>query len=189
MSGSRVAALVAVLVTGLAAVYAFALLLGMDDPGWAYLPRGIIHLGELAAVVALALCGAAGSGRLAGTGLGAAGLGLLMLTVAEVITVSGPGASEALFTIAPNLVGLGLILTGIAVVRTGRWTGWRRWVVVALGIYVFVVMTPVIIASGGPPAVPSLVALTGWEILWALTGISVLAETAGAYGSAAPAAG
>jgi hypothetical protein len=57
------------------------------------------------------------------------------------------------------------------------------------GDYVFVVMTPVIIASGGPPAVPSLVALTGWEILWALTGISVLAETAGAYGSAAPAAG
>jgi hypothetical protein len=195
MSSPRVAALIAVLVTGLAAVYAFALLLGMDDPGWAHLPRGIIHLGELAALVALALCGAAGPGRLAriglGTiGMGAAGLGLVMLAVAEVITVSSPGASDTLFTIAPNLAGLGLVLAGVAVVRAGRWTGWRRWVVLALGIYVFAVMTPVIIALGGPPAAASsLAALAVWEILWALIGISVLAETAGARRSAAPITG
>jgi hypothetical protein len=176
---SRAAALVAVVLTGLATLYVIALLLGMDDPAWAYLPRGLIHLGELAAVVAVALCGAAGTGRFAAAGLGAAGLGELMLAVAEVLTGSNPGASEALFTIAPNLVALGLIVAGIAVVRTGRWTGWRRWIVLALGVYVAVVLTPVIIASGGPPAAAALAALAGWEILWVLTGISVLAETAG----------
>lgn len=189
MNGARVTASIAVLVTGLAAVYTLALLLGMDDPAWAYLPRGIIHLGELAAVVALALCGAAGAGPLAMIGLGAAGLGEILLAVAEVITGSSPGSSEALFTVAPSLAGLGLVLAGVAVVRAGRWTGWRRWVVLALGIYVFVVLTPVIIASGGPPAVPSVVALAGWELLWVLVGISVLAEPAGVRRSTTPAAG
>ena len=186
---SRTAAAVAVVIIGLATGYALALLLGMPDPGWAYLPRGVIHLGELAAVVALALCGAAGTGRLAVVGLGAAGGGLVLLAVAEVITESGPGASGTLFMIAPNLVGLGLVLTGAAVVRTGRWTGWRRYVVLASGIYVFAVMTPVIIASGGPPAAAALVALVGWEILWALIAVSVLTETAGARRSTAPAPG
>jgi hypothetical protein len=186
---SRAAALITALITGLAAVYILALLLGLEDPGWAYLPRGLIHLGELAAVVALALCGAAGPGGLARIGLGAAGLGQLMLAVAEVITASSPGTSDALFAIAPNLVGLGLILAGVAIIRTGRWTGWRRYVTLALGLYVFVVMTPVIIASGGPPAVAALWTLAVWEVLWALIAVSVLAETAAVRRSAAPAVG
>ena len=92
--------------------------------------------------------------------------------------------------IAPNLVGLGLILAGIAVIRAHRWTGWHRYVVLALGIYVFVVMTPLIIVSGGPPATAlGVVALLGWEILWALIAVSVLAETADERRSAAAAAG
>jgi hypothetical protein len=175
---TRPVAWAALLIIGLATVYTVALLLGMPDPGWAYLPRGIIHLGELAAIVALALCGAAGTGLLAKLGLGVAGLGELMLAVAEVITESAPGASDTLFAIAPNLVGLGLILTGVAVVRAGRWVGWRRYVTLALGIYVFAVLTPVIIAAGGPPAVPAVGALAVWEVLWALIAVAVLSETA-----------
>jgi hypothetical protein len=188
MSGTRAAASIAVVVTGLASAYTLALLLGMADPAWAYLARGIVHLGELAAVVALARCGAAGARPLATTGIGAAGLGAVLLAIAEVTTEGSPGASAALFAVAPILVGLGLVLAGIAVVRAGRWTGWRRWVVLALGIYVFAVLMPVIVASGGPPAVPSLAALLGWELLWLLIAASVLAETAGARRSTAPAA-
>jgi uncharacterized membrane protein len=112
-----------------------------------------------------------------------------MLAVAEVITASSPGTSDALFAIAPNLVGLGLILAGVAIIRTGRWTGWHRYVTLALGLYVFVVMTPVIIASGGPPAVAALWTLAVWEVLWALIAVSVLAETADVRRSAAPAVG
>jgi hypothetical protein len=186
---SRTAALIAAVITGLAVVYTAALLLGLQDPSWAYLPRGLIHLGELAAVVALALSGAAGSSRLARTGLGAAGLGQLLLVVAEIVTESSPGVSDTLFGIAPPLVGLGLVLAGIAVIRTKLWS-WRRYVPLTLGIYVFAVMTPVIIASGGPPAVPSLFALAGWDLLWALIAVSVLVETAGAVRrNAAPAVG
>jgi hypothetical protein len=189
MNRSRTAAAIAIVITGLTIVYLVALLLGLPDPSWAYLPRGIIHLGELAAVVALALSGAAGTGWPARIGLGAAGLGTLLLAVAEVLIVSSPGPGETLFMIAPNLVGLGLILAGIAVIRARRWTGWHRYVVLALGIYVFVVMTPLIIVSGGPPATAGVVALLGWEILWALIAVSVLAETADERRASTPALG
>jgi len=171
-------AVIATVITGLAALYTAAILLGMPDPGWAYLPRGVIHLGELAVLVALAMSGAAGTGVVGRLGLGLGCLGELMLAVAEVITASAPGVSDTLFAIAPNLVGLGLILTGIAVIRTGRWTGWRRWVTLVLGIYVFAVMTPVIIVVGGPPAVPALGALLVWEVLWVLIAVAALTETA-----------
>jgi hypothetical protein len=95
-----------------------------------------------------------------------------------VITGGAPAASDTLFAVAPNLVGLGLVLAGIAVLRTGRWTGWRRYVAFALGIYVFVVVTPVIIVAGGPPAVPAIGALLVWEVLWVLLAVVLLRETA-----------
>lgn len=186
---ARGAAAVAAVLTGLATVYPLALLAGMPDPGWAYLPRGLIHVGELAAVVAVALCGAAGAGWLGPVGLGLAGLGAALLAVAEVLTEAGRGVSDTLFTIAPNLVGLGLLLAGAAVVRSGVWAGWRRWVVLGLGVFVFAVMTPVLIASGGPPAPGALWALAGWEVLWVLVAAAVLVETAGASREVATAAG
>jgi hypothetical protein len=177
-TSTRPVAAIAALITGIATVYTIALLLGMPDPEWAYLPRGIIHLGELAALVALGLSGAAGGGLLGRLGLGLAILGELMLAVAEVITVSATGASDTLFAIAPNLVGLGLILAGVAVIRTGRWSGWRRYAPLVLGVYVFVVMTPVIIVAGGPPAAAAIGALLVWEVLWVLVAVAALYETA-----------
>ena len=174
---ARTMACTAGVVTGLAVVYTVGLLLGMPDPEWAYLPRGVIHLGELATLVAVGLSGAAGTGLLGRLGVGLGVLGALVLAVAEVLTLSAPVTSETLFAIAPNLVGLGLILAGIAVVRNGLWTGWRRWVTLALGVYVFGVMTPLIITSGGPPAPPALAGLLGWQVLWVLIAVAVLVET------------
>jgi hypothetical protein len=186
---SRATAATGLVITGIATAYILALLLGMPDPDWAYLPRAVIHLGELAAVVAVAIAGAAGTGWLGRVGTGIAGLGLVLLAVAEAITVSSPDLSTTLFMIGPNLVGLGLILAGIAVIRAGRFTGWRRYPVLVLGVYVFAVLTPVIIASGGPPAPAGLVALGGWEILFALIAVSVLVETAAERRGAAAALG
>jgi hypothetical protein len=173
---ARTVACVAAVITGLAVVYTVALLLGMPDPDWAYLGRGVIHLGELATFVALGLSGAAGTGLLGRLGIGVGVLGALLLAVAEVITLSAPATSETLFAIAPDLVGLGLVLAGVAVVRTGRWTGWRRWVTLALGGYVFAVLTPVIIAAGGPPAYAAIAGLLVWQVLWVLIAVAVLVE-------------
>ena len=65
---ARTVACVAAVITGLAIVYTVALLLGMPDPDWAYLGRGVIHLGELATFVALGLSGAAGTACWASSG-------------------------------------------------------------------------------------------------------------------------
>ena len=54
----------ACVVTGLGTVYTVGLLLGMPDPDWAYLARGVLHLGELATLLALGLSGATGTGPL-----------------------------------------------------------------------------------------------------------------------------
>lgn len=174
---ARLVAGIAAVITGLAVVYIVGLLLGMPDPDWAYLARGVVHLGELAAVVAVGLSGAAGTGLLGRLGLGLTLLGELMFAVAEVTTLSAHGTSETLFAIAPNLVGLGLILAGIAVIRTGIWTGWRRWVTLALGVYVFAVLTPLIITTGGPPAYTAIAGLLVWQVLWVLIAVAVLVET------------
>jgi hypothetical protein len=174
---ARTVACGAGVITGLATVYTVGLLLGMPDPDWAYLPRGLIHLGELATFVALGLSGAAGTGLPGRLGIGVGVLGALLLAVAEVITLSAPGTSETLFAIAPVLVGIGLVLAGIAVVRTGLWTGWRRWVTLALGVYVFAVLTPLIITSGGPPAYAAIAGLMVWQVLWVLIAVAVLVET------------
>jgi len=174
---ARTLACVGGVVTGLSTVYIVGQLLGMPDPEWAYLPRGLIHLGELAIFVALWLAGAVGTGLLARLGIGVGVLGALLLAIAEVITVSAPGTSDTLFAVAPNLVGLGLVLAGIAVVRTGRWAGWRRWVTLALGVYAFAVLTPVLITSGGPPAYAAIAGLLGWQVLWVLIAVAVLVET------------
>ena len=173
---SRAAALFGIVVTALSVVYTLVIALGATDPEWAYLPRGVIHLGELAVVVAVWLTGAAGTGLLGRIGLGAAAAGSLLMTLAEVITSAAPGVSIALFGIAPMIVGLGLVLAGVGIVRHGAWTGWRRLVVLALGLYVFVVLTPALIVSGGPPATAALWAIAGWDALWALVGVSVLME-------------
>lgn len=173
---------------GLGALYAFALLLGMPDPAWSYLARGVVHLGELAVLLAVAVSGAAGSGLLARVGVGLAVLGQLALAVAEWTLLAAPDLSMALFAVGPNLTGLGLVLTGIAVVRTGVLTGWRRWTVLALGAYVFLVMTPAIIVSGGPPAPLGLWALAVWGLLWVLIAVSVLAGTTAVRRAGAPTA-
>jgi hypothetical protein len=173
---ARAVAVVAAVITGLATAYTVALLLGMPDPDWAYLARGLIHVGELATFIALGLAGAAGTGLLGRLGIGVGVLGALLLAFAEVTTLSAPGTSETLFAIAPTLVGIGLVLAGIAVVRTGRWTGWRRWVTLALGVYVFVVLTPLIITSGGPPAPPAIAGLLVWQVLWVLIAVAVVVE-------------
>lgn len=169
---ARTVAWIAAVITALSTAYIVALLLGLPDPGAAAYGRGVMHLGELAVVVAIALSGAAGVGWLGRIGLGLAGLGQLMMAVAE--PVGSTSLGDTLFTIAPNLTGLGLILAGVAVIRTGVWTGWQRGITLALGIYVFVPMTPMIIASGGPPAELALIGLLGWEILWFLNATAVL---------------
>ena len=148
------------------------------EPTWGYLLQALIHLGELAGVLALALSGAAGTGMLGRAGLGTALLGQLLLAVAEVVYPTSPAIGEQIFNVAPPLSGIGLVLGGIAVLRMRIWTGWHRFFPLAVGAWVFVAMTPTLIIAGPPPAATALLAISGWDLCWVLLALSVLAETA-----------
>jgi hypothetical protein len=175
---SRALAVIAAVVTAVIAIYALIVGFTAAEPSWGYLLQFVGHLGELAAVVALALAGAAGTGLLGRIGLGVAALGQVLLAVAELVYPAAPDLGDQLFMIAPLLSGVGMIGAGIAVLRSGRWSGWHRFVPLAVGIWVLVVMTPTLIVSGGPPAFAAVLTIAAWDVLWLLLGLSVLAETA-----------
>jgi hypothetical protein len=121
-------------------------------PSSGWLLQAIIHIGELSAVVALASGGAAGRGRIARMGLGAAIAGQLIMTAAELIWPNTPDLGDVLFSVAPILTGAGLVTTGVATIRAREWAGSPRFLPLALGMYTILVLIPVMIGTGGPPA-------------------------------------
>lgn len=128
-------------------------------------------------MVALALTGApaGGTGR---AGVGVAVAGLLGFVVAEV-TAPGP-TSDLLYSIVPLVTALGMALAGVAVLRSGRWSGWHRYVPLAVGAWMVAVVTPVIVLAGEPGtggAAAAVAAIGAWHLLWASMGVAVLAET------------
>jgi hypothetical protein len=63
-------------------------------------------------------------------------------------------------------MGVGLILEGIAVLRARIWDGWRRWLPLALGIWVFVPLMPAM----GLPVESAEAATAGWMLPFAALG-------------------
>lgn len=102
------------------------------------------------------------------------------MSAAELTDPSRPQIAEQLFNIAPPLSAIGMVLAGIAVLRTGCWTGWHRFAPLIVGVYVFVVMTPVLVISGGPPATAALWAIAGGELCWMLLGVALWIEASAA---------
>jgi hypothetical protein len=167
-------AVVGLLITGAGAVYAGSGALSGWEPGLGWLIQAVIHLGELTVVIALALSGAAGSGVVARVGLGTAMAGQAVLAVAEVVWPGAPDLGDTLFGVGPLLTGAGLIMAGIAVLRRRAAGGLLRYAPLANGVYVVVVMLPVLIGSGGPPAPAALWTICGWDLLWAAMAAALL---------------
>lgn len=175
---TRAAALVCIIGTAAGVVYADAGASTGWEPSLGFAQQALLHVAELAGVIGLALSGAAGAGWLGQIGLGAAVLGQVLLIVAELTFPGSPDLADQIFNVAPPLSAIGMVLAGIAVLRVGRWAGWHRFTPLLVGLYVFVVVTPVLVISGGPPAAAALWALTGWELCWLLLGVALWA-TAG----------
>jgi hypothetical protein len=178
----------AVALTTFAVLYAAASAATGWEPDIGWLLQAVIHVGELLVVLALAASGVAGNGLMGRLGLGAAVIGQLVLAVAEVVYPHNHVLGDTGFSLGPLLTGLGLVTAGTAVLRAGRWTGWRRLLPLTVGVYVFVVLVPAMVASGGPPAVLALVAIGGWDLLWVLTALAVPADSAAAPARIATAA-
>jgi hypothetical protein len=174
---TRTAALFGLVITAVGVVYTLAAAAGFD-PSWGFALQALIHIGELAVV--LALFGALGAqlGALGRIGFGVAALGQVLLVVAELVFPFDGPVGEQIFNFAPLLSGLGMVLAGIAVLRSGVWRGWHRVTPLLVGAWMLVVVIPLIIVFDGPPATAPVLGLAGWDLSWALAAIAVLTESA-----------
>ncbi len=133
------------------------------------------HVGLILGLLGLWVTGTAGPSRFARLGHIAAVAGITLLTLTELAAILAADTSapstlitllEVGYGISSALVGVGLVTVGISVLRHKNWSGWRRFLPLALGVYVFVPMTPAL--SG--PFVAARLAITGWMLLFALLG-------------------
>lgn len=124
----------------------------------------------LVGVVGLALSGAAGRGRFAMFALGLALLGRTVFVLAEAHCLAIGSDQSPLLPLGAIVTAIGTLLAGFAVLLARRWRGWRRYVVLATGVYPFVSMFPFLVANGGEP---SIVLIALWGLPWALLGYTL----------------
>ena len=117
---------------------------------------GIHHLGLLAGLLALRWAGALPDTRPARWGWATAVIGMAGLAVTEVVAIAAADADVdsgivaalgGLYGVTCLAMGVGLILAGVSIWRAQVWEGWRRGVVLALGVWVFVPMFPALIVT------------------------------------------
>jgi hypothetical protein len=133
------------------------------------------HLGLLLGLLALGRTGAVPRTRLGLIGTYGAAVGMVGLAVMEVVAITA--RDVAVDSTTATMIGAGygvvsvwlgatLVAAGIAMVRAGVWQGWRRWVVLALGVWVFVPMMPALATMTDG----ARLAIAGWMLLFAALG-------------------
>ncbi len=153
-----------------------------------YTPTGFVmaemvfivnHVLLLVGMLGLARSGAVGTGRLGRTGLWISISGMAALTLCEVRAARlandpypspSTDALEGLFGVASVLIGLGLVLAGIAVVRARHWAGWHRFVALTCGVAVFVIVIPGVFG----PFLAGRLVLAVWMLMFAALGAALL---------------
>jgi hypothetical protein len=175
---ARTAASVGLAITAVAVVYALGVAVIGVELSWGFVVQALIHVGELAVVLAIAGSVGVRAGLLGRIGLGIAALGGVLLVVAELVFPFNGPIGEQIFNGAPLLSGLGMVLAGIGVLRSGVWRGWHRVMPLVVGAWMLLVVIPLIIVLDGPPATAPVLAIAGWDLCWALAAVAVLAETA-----------
>ena len=137
----------------------------------AQLTFAIQHLMLVVGLVALARSEWARRSRLTVVGLWIAAAGFLLLTAMEVLALTAADAAtsssqaelvNSLYGFPTIICGIGLVLGGIGFARTSGMTGWRRWLPLVLGVYVFVPLLPAVFA----PYVWGRIAISVWMLLF-----------------------
>jgi len=78
-------------------------------------------------------------------GLGVLGHLLFVLLEAHSLFI---GELSPAFPLAPLVSAVGILLTGIAVLRARQWQGWTRWLPLVTGLYPFIFMFPFVAVTG-----------------------------------------
>ena len=132
-------------------------------------PSAIGALLMVGLVVGLHRSGAAGDRRLVRLGLVAAALGWVVDAAAQLISQAMGVDYPPPYIVATVLLVFGMLPPGIAALREGVWSGWRRWTPLATVIYL-VVASPLL----GAPGVLANLAGTGWGMIWLALGVALL---------------
>jgi hypothetical protein len=109
----------------------------------------VLHALVFVGILGYARSGVAGTGRAARAGTATALAGTAVLLVAELLSIpvadqrlddSGAGLVGACFGLGTALSAIGFLVAGVATVRAARWDGWRRFVPLATGIWLTVLV-------------------------------------------------
>jgi hypothetical protein len=130
-----------------------------------------MHLGQVAAGIAVGRAGLAGSGVTARIGLVLWVLGGLGFAVGELVHLVAGAASNIYFQVASIATLVGMVIAGFRVLHAGRWTGPGRFLPLVTGLCL-IPLTVVIIATDA-----ALAALTGYSVLWLLLSLSLYTVT------------
>jgi hypothetical protein len=134
-------------------------------------------------IVGVARTGAVGSSWLGKIGLWLAILGKGALTVGNASFAFFATATmtdapivflDSLMGIASLVTALGLVLAGIVVLRVGQWQAWHRFIPLLCGLFVLVVLLPVLILELTVIQWP----IAGWAACFVLLGIALYQQRA-----------
>jgi hypothetical protein len=70
------------------------------------------------------------------------------------------------------LIGQGALIAGVGALRVQLWKGAGRWLLLALGVYVFVVLFPAVFG----PLVAGRIAIGAWSLMFAWLGLLLAGE-------------
>ncbi|HTY73563.1 MAG TPA: hypothetical protein VMI11_14265 [Actinomycetes bacterium] len=153
--------------------------------GWfitAQLSFAAQHMMLLAGVIALLRITAVNSSRTARVAVTAAAIGVALLTVLELVAIVAYDEAEHssranllndAYSVPVLLIGVGLVVAGfVAVRRRSMWIGatWLPWLLLALGVYVFVPLSWAITASFAA----GRLGIGGWMVLFATLGYGLI---------------
>jgi hypothetical protein len=134
----------------------------------------VVHLLILLGLVGLVRSDAVGDRAWGRTGFVVAIVGRIIFWLAELVAIVVGDGDLFLFPVAAVLTGVGMIVGGLAVVRAGRWKGASRFAPLAMGVYPFVAMFPVLAATGERPDT----LLSCWGLTMLAVGLAMSRATA-----------
>jgi hypothetical protein len=139
------------------------------------------HLGLLLGLLALARTSAVPRTRLGLVGTYGAAVAMAALAVMEAVAIAARDVDVdsttasvvgAGYGVVSTTLGVTLVAAGIAIVRAGVWQGWPRWVVLAMGVWVFFPMFPALATMTDG----ARLAIAGWMVLFAALGAALMRD-------------
>jgi hypothetical protein len=109
--------------------------------------------------------------------------GMLALSLTELVAIIPATQSTdaplvvalgAVYGVVTIIIGVGLVALGVTTLRSGALAGWRRWIPLSTGIWVFFPMLPGISVS----FLGARLTITGWMALFAILGWILTSQNA-----------